>query len=242
MSYQEDLSTDIADLLETLEGAAEDRPAMASVKAEAESLLRPYLTRFRRPLPRSTDKEGLQKYLQDMTVFQNQILPKVSSLVAGLTAAGDPWWKFGFGVQSRLKGKLKDMERSASAVMTSLQALANVGRTAIQEQRQKPEQQQQQPYGASAPPAGSSAEPDNIREIQEALMARGINIPVTGKLDTETRKALRFLEQQLEMMLKPVLKQRGWSISGRILRSDGTVMSAATLRELLDAADAVASR
>lgn len=238
-SYQEDLATDINDLLETTKSAAEDRPVFASVANELRGLLTPYVSRFSKPLPSSKDKEGLRQYIHEITVFQNQILPKVRALVAGLTAAGDPWWKGGMGVQSRLQGKMKDLERSSSAIMTSIQALANVGQTALS-QSPVPSIGAPSAPGKAAPASYTGSQ--GIKGVQEILNKRGLQIPITGMLDKETTAGLRFLEQQLEMTLAPILKRKGWRVKGMILKSDGTVMNPATLQELLSAADTAVKR
>lgn len=242
LSYQEDLSTDIGDLLETAKSATEDRPAMAAVSNELQSLLSPYIHKFRRPLPPSDDKAALQKYIEDVTDFQNQVLPKARSLVAGLTAAGDPWWRFGTGPQSRLQGKMKDMERSASAVMTSLQALANVGRTAIKQQEEASGTAPLPTKSpAAAPEMGGTQLATGLKGVQQLLNRRGLKVPVTGRLDETTQRALQFLEQQLEVSLA-LERKKGWSVKGMILKSDGTVMSPETLKELLSLADKASGR
>ena len=239
LSYQEDLATDINDLLETTKSASGDRPAFMSVANELRGLLTPYVSRFKKPLPSSKDQEGIRQYVHEITTFQNQILPKVRALVAGLTSAGDPWWRFGTGPQSRLQGKLKDMERSSSAVMTSLNALANVGRTAL-DKALVPEMEAPKAPGATKRVSYRGSQ--GIKGVQEILNKRGLQVPTTGTLDKETIAGLRFLEQQLEMKLAPLLKRKGWQVKGMILKSDGTVMDPATLQDLLSAAKEAAKR
>ena len=87
----------------------------------------------------------------------------------------------------------------------------------------------------------------DITGIQALLAERGHEVPRNGKLDDATKNALRRLEKQLDSTLRRspkiagILERRGWSISGAVLRPDGTVMDPAALRRLTDLADAVSS-
>lgn len=243
-STQEDLNTDIQDLLEVAASAAEDRPAMAPIQQRLQTLLRPYVAKFRRPLPLQGSESEMSDYFQTLTRFRSQVLPEVQQLVTALTASGDPWYKLGVGAQNRLKAKLADLEKSTAAKMTELQALANIGRRSEDTAQAVPGYGREVPGSVPTPSAdvGTAQLAVGLKGVQQFLNRRGLKVPVTGELDDVTRRALRFLEQKLEISLAPILERKGWSVKGMILKPDGTVMSPETLRELLSLADKAAAQ
>lgn len=230
-SLRENLSEDIQDLVAVASSVGEGQPAMSRLVGTLRSTLAPYVGRFRKPMPAPGQDAELEQYMADLNNFEHD-LAKVSSIVGALAAVPDEWYKFGFGAKSRMREKLSDVQKTFAETMAAVKGMAEAGRRKME-------------AGKSPEPMAGKPGGSDIAEVQAVLAERGLAVPQSGKLDDDTRKALKRLERQLDTALRrdpkmaEILERRGWSVSGALARPDGTVVDPSTLRRLLALADTV---
>lgn len=205
ISLQENLSTDIADLLEILDSAVEDSPEFSKIASDIQSELTPYKIKFSEPIPSPQDETELSEYLTALQTFGASVFPKVKTLVEAITSSGDEWYKFGLGAKDRLKAALDNLKTSYENTLKAIQNIIALGSKV----------------------SGNRLN-NNIAEVQNVL-----GIAQTGILDEKTKQALKNIESQVENTIGDVAKKRGWEISGSLLRSDGSVISASSLKRLI---------
>lgn len=228
-STRDELAQDIQDVIEVVTAVREDAPSMSALADKLRTLLLPYVAKFRKPIPAPGDEIGLRAYLDILGEFGTKALPDASELVTAMTSVKGGWLEgAGLGPKSRLTEKFKDMQATFHDTLKAVQAAAKVGKEQIPEP------------AAARPelPIGS-----DIAGIQKLLVERGLEVPQSGKLDSATKSALRQLEKQLDAALRrdsklaSILEQKGWAVSGLLLRQDGTVADVETLHRLIALAD-----
>jgi len=235
-SVREGLATDIQDVLDTASSVGE-KPELAGLANKLQSILGPYIAKFRQPMPLPDDKAGLAKYSTALDNFETD-MTQASTIVEAMVAMPEEWYKLGLGAKSRLNEKFSDLKKTFEDTRLSINALSNVANKAMAKfQAKKPQAVKQELPG-----------PDRITEIQELLSERGFGTLHSGKLDTATMNAIRRLEDKLDAVFSgnpetaEIIGRRGWDINGSILRPDGTVMEPDNLRRLLAVADRVAPK
>jgi hypothetical protein len=223
-SSRENMSEDIQDIIDVANSVGED-PALSRLTNKLREILLPYVTKFKQPMPTPGQEAELKQYLANFDSFSID-LKKVTDIVTAITAVPGEWYKFGLDAKSRLKEKLSDVSKTFSETVSAIHNLAGEGEKMMGK--------------VPSPAAGKAEKPlSDIVAIQQLLVEQGLKVPQSGKLDSATKNALQQLEKQLEVMLwsnpkiAEILEQRKWTVSGLLLRQDGTVVDPETLRRLI---------
>jgi hypothetical protein len=227
-STRESLTEDIQDVLDKAVSVGNKDSSLSVTENKLRLLLSPYVDKFRQ-MPVPGDEKALREFLDTLQNFSGRIIPDAQALVTMMTAVKGGFWEhIGLGAKARLEEAFKDMVQTFQDTMKAVVAAAKVGKANM--------------------PTPMAGKPEllmgsDISGVQKLLAEQGLNIPQNGKLDEATKSALQSLEQKLDGMLRrnpkiaAVLEHRGWSISGAILRMDGTVMDPETLRRLITLAN-----
>jgi hypothetical protein len=215
-SIQEDLSTDIKDVIEITDKVVSSDPSTSSIGNLLRSTLAPWEYKFTDPIPAPNEKGKIARLLSRLSRFGGKVIPKIKKLSSAMTVQ-KPSEMFGPLSKGRMTEKVKDMEASYHTMLSTLRKVIGAGKV----------------EKGIVPSVVSGG----VKGVQELLNSRGIKVPVTGHIDNETRQALRMLESQLEMSLSSFLKEKGLKVRDMILRPDGKVMDVETLRRLLTTAD-----
>lgn len=221
----ESLYDDIKDLIEVAQSAGEDA-SVSALSLKLVRILSPYQTRFM-VVPTPDNKAALATFVKHLQSFGRK-LPQIESLVKMMVVAGGgaQLYYLGFDVEGRLKDKMNSVKESYMRLSAAVLDAAQAGK------------QKLKPSTFTAPaPAKTPSGPGNISRIQKML-----GVPVTGKLDDATKRALKGVEMSLELVLADILSRKGWQVSGMILRPNGTVMNAESLKRLMELAGQVKRR
>lgn len=233
-SLQEDLATDIKDVIDVAKEVRSDNPQFAKLENQLQQILSSFVGKFSKALPTHEDEQALQEYLSALQEFEH-VLPTAKNIVVAMTSLKDWKSKIGFGAQSRLEEKIKDVEETFNNTKKTLEAVKNIGEVQLQKQEpteQKPEEKL--PLLSTTKPLQS-----NITDVQNILYEYGFKVKPTGLLDESTKDALHQLENRLERKLyknpntAQILNRRGWKITGSILKDNGQLMDANLLKRLI---------